>query len=88
VVDADQTRVNLFDRLRLREADCFRTELHESCGRAESIEHGDLEIRPSKRHTATGFGRCKGWFTILRLYSPLESFFSKKRRPSEIEVVN
>ena len=30
----------------------------------------------------------KGWFTILRLYSPLPSFFSKGWRPSEIEAVN
>jgi hypothetical protein len=30
----------------------------------------------------------KGWFTILRLYSPLESFFDKSWRPSEIEMVN
>jgi len=29
----------------------------------------------------------KGWFTILRLYSPLESFFTKKWQPSEIELV-
>jgi hypothetical protein len=29
----------------------------------------------------------KGWFTILRLYSPLESFFDKTWRPSEIELV-
>ena len=29
----------------------------------------------------------KGWFTILRLYSPLESFFTKEWRPSEIELV-
>jgi len=29
----------------------------------------------------------KGWFVILRLYSPLESFFTKTWRPSEIEVV-
>ncbi|MFZ5780095.1 MAG: DUF1254 domain-containing protein [Pseudomonadota bacterium] len=27
----------------------------------------------------------KGWFTILRLYSPLPSFFDKTWRPSEIE---
>lgn len=26
----------------------------------------------------------KGWFTILRLYSPLESFFDKSWKPSEI----
>ncbi|SIT55487.1 conserved exported hypothetical protein [Mesorhizobium prunaredense] len=29
----------------------------------------------------------KGWFTLLRLYSPLEPFFSKEWRPSEIELV-
>lgn len=29
----------------------------------------------------------KGWFTILRLYSPLPSFFDKSWRPSEIEFV-
>jgi hypothetical protein len=29
----------------------------------------------------------KGWFTILRLYCPLEPFFTKKWRPSEIELV-
>ncbi len=29
----------------------------------------------------------KGWFTILRLYSPKESFFTKKWRISEIELV-
>jgi hypothetical protein len=29
----------------------------------------------------------KGWFTILRLYSPLEAFFTKAWRPTEIELV-
>jgi hypothetical protein len=29
----------------------------------------------------------KGWFTVLRLYSPLEPFFTKEWRPSEVEVV-
>jgi hypothetical protein len=29
----------------------------------------------------------KGWFVILRLYSPLEPFFNKSWRPSEIERV-
>ncbi len=29
----------------------------------------------------------KGWFLILRLYSPLEPFFDKSWRPSEIEEV-
>jgi hypothetical protein len=30
----------------------------------------------------------KGWFAILRLYSPLPSFFDKTWQPSEIEVVS
>ncbi|MGE3845153.1 MAG: DUF1254 domain-containing protein [Vicinamibacterales bacterium] len=30
----------------------------------------------------------KGWFTILRLYNPLEPFFDKSWRPSEIELVS
>ena len=30
----------------------------------------------------------KGWFTLLRLYSPLEPFFTKEWRPGEIELVN
>jgi hypothetical protein len=29
----------------------------------------------------------KGWFTILRLYSPQPSFFDKTWRPTEIELV-
>ncbi len=29
----------------------------------------------------------KGWFTILRLYSPLEPFFTKEWRPSEVTPV-
>ena len=29
----------------------------------------------------------KGWNTLLRLYSPLETFFTKEWRPSEIELV-
>lgn len=30
----------------------------------------------------------KGWFTILRLYSPRQPFFDKSWRPSEVELVN
>ena len=30
---------------------------------------------------------AKGWFTILRLYSPAEPFFTKAWRPSEVELV-
>jgi hypothetical protein len=28
-----------------------------------------------------------GWFMLLRLYSPLELFFTKERQLSEIELV-
>jgi len=30
---------------------------------------------------------ARGWFNVLRLYSPLPSFFDKSWRPSEVEVV-
>jgi len=30
----------------------------------------------------------KGFFTIMRLYGPLEPWFDKTWRPSEIELVN
>jgi hypothetical protein len=30
---------------------------------------------------------CRGWFTLLRLYSPLEPFFDKRWRPSEFVEV-
>ena len=50
-----------------------------------------ISARPSPpgSATATGFKPIpsKGWFTILRLYSPLEPFFTKEWRPSEIELV-
>lgn len=31
---------------------------------------------------------AKGWLTILRLYSPLEPFFTKTWRPGEIELAD
>jgi hypothetical protein len=31
---------------------------------------------------------AKGWFTLLRLYSPLPSFFDKSWRPSEVKLVD
>lgn len=30
----------------------------------------------------------KGWFTVLRLYSPLRGFFDKSWRPTEVERVD
>ena len=45
--------------------------------------------QPQGSSGATGFRpiREKGWFIILRLYSPLEPFFTKAWRPSEIALV-
>jgi len=34
-------------------------------------------------HTVPG----KGWFVVLRLYSPEEAWFKKTWRPGEIELV-
>ena len=44
---------------------------------------------PTASSRATGFKPIpdKGWFTLLRFYSPLEPFFTKEWRPSEIEEV-
>jgi hypothetical protein len=30
----------------------------------------------------------KGWFTILRLYSPLDAFFDKTWKAGEIELID
>ena len=32
--------------------------------------------------------RGKGWFTILRLYGPLDAWFDKAWRPGEIEAID
>jgi len=48
-----------------------------------SPEQPDGVARGNRIQTDPG----KGWFTILRLYSPLPSFFDKSWRPSEIEPV-
>ncbi len=53
------------------------TTLYFAPERPEGIAHGNwIQTDPDK-----------GWFTILRLYSPLPSFFDKSWQPSEIEVV-
>ena len=41
-----------------------------------------------RRQLDTDRFQKKGWSTLLRLYSPLEPFFTKAWRPSEIELVN
>ena len=61
-------------------------------GRAPTARRPSTSARrsPQACSAATGSRPCpaKGWFTILRLYSPLEPFFTKEWRPSEIELVN
>ena len=62
-------------------AEAERRRLHDGVFRPEQARR--------RQAPATGFRpiRGKGWSTILRLYSPLEPFFTKKWRPSEIELV-
>ena len=53
------------------------TTVHLSPKQPEGVKRGNwIQTMPGK-----------GWFTILRLYSPLEPFFTKEWRPSEIELV-
>ena len=61
---------------------------------AEATADGSTTVyfSPSSRQecrAATGSRPIpgKGWFTFLRLYSPLEPFFDEEWRPSEIEQV-
>jgi hypothetical protein len=52
--------------------------LYTSCSRRAGVKRGNwIQTDPKK-----------GWFVILRLYSPLEPFFTKTWRPSEVEPVN
>jgi hypothetical protein len=53
------------------------TTIHFGPEQPEGVAHGNwIQTNPEK-----------GWFTILRLYSPLPAFFDKSWRPSEIELV-
>jgi hypothetical protein len=53
--------------------------------------HNDLfrPVQPAAAKEGTWIQTMpgKGWFLLLRLYSPKESFFDKTWRPSEIELV-
>jgi len=42
---------------------------------------------PGKEHNWIQTVPNKGWNTLLRLYGPLEPWFDKTWRPSEIELV-
>ncbi|MGB7933065.1 MAG: DUF1254 domain-containing protein [Gammaproteobacteria bacterium] len=53
------------------------TTIYFAPGQPEGVKRGNwIQTMPGK-----------GWFTLLRLYSPLEPFFTKEWRPSEIELV-
>jgi hypothetical protein len=52
------------------------TDLYFGPSAPEGKEHNWLQTVPGK-----------GWWTILRLYNPLQSFFDKTWRPSEIEPI-
>ncbi|WP_144999693.1 DUF1254 domain-containing protein [Polystyrenella longa] len=53
------------------------TTIYFAAEQPEGVERGNwIQTNPKK-----------GWFTILRLYSPLPSFFDKSWQPSEIELV-
>jgi hypothetical protein len=52
-----------------------------------TIYFGPKQLEGVKRGNWIRTMPGKGWFTTLRLYSPLEPFFDKSWRPSEIELV-
>jgi hypothetical protein len=53
-----------------------------------TIYFGPAQPKGAKRGNWIQTDPKKGWFTILRLYSPLPSFFDKSWRPSEVELAN
>ncbi|MDZ4781985.1 MAG: DUF1254 domain-containing protein [Planctomycetia bacterium] len=54
---------------------------------ATTVYFGPKEPQGVKRGNWIQTVPGKGWFLILRLYSPLESFFDKSWRPSEVELI-
>ncbi len=52
-----------------------------------TVYFGPTQPAGVKRGNWTQTDPAKGWFTVLRLYGPLEPFFAKTWRPSEIELV-
>ncbi|MFO1361573.1 MAG: DUF1254 domain-containing protein [Burkholderiales bacterium] len=54
---------------------------------ATTIYFGPTQPRGVARGNWIQTDPKKGWFVILRLYNPLEPFFDKSWRPSEIELV-
>jgi len=58
-----------------------------NAGGSTTVYFGPKQLDGVKRGNWIQTMPGKGWFTILRLYSPLEPFFTKAWRPSEIELV-
>jgi len=58
-------------------APLYATDIYFGPVAPEGKEHNWLQTVPGK-----------GWWTILRLYNPLQPFFDKTWRPSEIEAVD
>jgi hypothetical protein len=54
---------------------------------ATTVYFGPTKPGAAKEGTWIQTASGKGYFVILRLYSPLESFFDKSWRPGEIELV-
>jgi hypothetical protein len=53
-----------------------------------TVYFGPVQPAGVKRGNWIQTDPSKGWFVILRLYSPLEPFFDKTWRPSEVELVS
>ena len=47
----------------------------------------DLRLRLVKGTTGSRLIRKKGWYIILRLYDPQETWFNGTWRPGEIEML-
>jgi hypothetical protein len=52
----------------------------------QGVTHNRIFLRKCPRWSIQTDPK-KGWFTYLRLYGPLEPFFTKEWRPSEVELV-
>jgi hypothetical protein len=64
-----------------------QTFLSTAADRLTTVYFGPSQPTDVKRSNWIQTMLGKGWFVILRPYSPLEPFFTKKWRPSEVELV-
>lgn len=54
---------------------------------ARSRQHGGSSSLRARQPTGSRTVPGKGWFTILRIYSPLEGYFDKSWQIGEIELM-